>query len=630
MLTESNVLNIKASGKRKRNKSLSSRKNNVKKPKVKETWEELTADSFKLLKNKCDIIQRPILFTFNRTLKSNVLDEESVRSTNGYTIGREKMNKLCLNDDEVSGYHASIKYDVTNQTYYITDLNSSNGILINNEEIESNIPTKIDVGYQITIGKTNFIWISPPPIPTENNLILDNINKENNENVVYDVTYPMRKMISNADDSPLVPQQAQIKYLTRRAKSEIADRVGLRNILSPDSLHQSTVRHNEVNNEVITSSRSRRSKSYLSSTSKPLPPLSATSNVTSMLLRVGDDFDITDESPLVMLSDYPTNNASSKVHSEISNNISSSLSSSSLNKYTSSNFSTKIMPRKLMDHPEIAEEDENNHDRDEKDKEDETLPELNEESFLHEKVDVATMDDSSIEVEESISSENLMENDLLKKIFDASVAVIGVIKEISTNTINVLSDFNVNMGRFYIIFFIMVLFAVCTALLSNNLFESPLSSSSSFDTSFTINDEKQEINIDELKAAKDYIDMILDDLNEMVVNLEARSVKEKSGFLNYLTELNKVKLIQSENFQDISMLTKLLELKNNELLLKDSNQIKNSMSMDHGKINSDGLSTTNADLNEENYFSSISYNELQAMLSAHVVNALNKVLNLES
>jgi hypothetical protein len=49
------------------------------------------------------------------------------------TIGSSTGNEICIEDDYSSGKHASLRY--ANQKYTITDLDSSNGTLVNDKEI---------------------------------------------------------------------------------------------------------------------------------------------------------------------------------------------------------------------------------------------------------------------------------------------------------------------------------------------------------------------------------------------------------------------------------------------------------------------------------------------------------------
>lgn len=68
------------------------------------------------------------------------------------TIGRKEDNMLVLHDQYVSGNHA-VAF-VKNDNYYIKDLNSTNGTLLNNEKLEKSKELKVDD--EITIGEYVF------------------------------------------------------------------------------------------------------------------------------------------------------------------------------------------------------------------------------------------------------------------------------------------------------------------------------------------------------------------------------------------------------------------------------------------------------------------------------------------
>ncbi|AYF53629.1 FHA domain-containing protein [Clostridium novyi] len=68
------------------------------------------------------------------------------------TIGRKEDNMLVLHDQYVSGNHA-VAF-VKNDNYYIKDLNSTNGTLLNNKKLEKTMGLKVDD--EITIGEYVF------------------------------------------------------------------------------------------------------------------------------------------------------------------------------------------------------------------------------------------------------------------------------------------------------------------------------------------------------------------------------------------------------------------------------------------------------------------------------------------
>lgn len=64
-------------------------------------------------------------------------------------IGRSENNTIVLNDHKVSRHHAMLQFSDTG-LYYITDLGSSNGTLVNGMRIT--VPAILSPGDQITIG----------------------------------------------------------------------------------------------------------------------------------------------------------------------------------------------------------------------------------------------------------------------------------------------------------------------------------------------------------------------------------------------------------------------------------------------------------------------------------------------
>ncbi|WP_163193718.1 FHA domain-containing protein [Clostridium thermarum] len=68
------------------------------------------------------------------------------------TIGRKEDNMVILNDPYASGYHAKVY--VRNTDYYIEDLNSTNGTLLNEEKVEGKV--MLEPGDEIRIGTTLF------------------------------------------------------------------------------------------------------------------------------------------------------------------------------------------------------------------------------------------------------------------------------------------------------------------------------------------------------------------------------------------------------------------------------------------------------------------------------------------
>lgn len=81
------------------------------------------------------------------------LEEESVMLIRGdVTIGRMDDNSIVLSEPFVSAHHARVY--AKNNTLYIEDLNSTNGIYVNEEKVQEKI--KLSTGDEIKIGSAIF------------------------------------------------------------------------------------------------------------------------------------------------------------------------------------------------------------------------------------------------------------------------------------------------------------------------------------------------------------------------------------------------------------------------------------------------------------------------------------------
>ena len=70
------------------------------------------------------------------------------------TIGRNTNNDLQINDPTVSSQHFKIYYK--NHEYYIQDLNSANGIIMNGKKIKE---AKLTNNIAIQVGKVKILFI---------------------------------------------------------------------------------------------------------------------------------------------------------------------------------------------------------------------------------------------------------------------------------------------------------------------------------------------------------------------------------------------------------------------------------------------------------------------------------------
>ena len=71
------------------------------------------------------------------------------------TIGRDKKNNIILDDSMVSRNHALIQK--IKEAYFIKDLNSTNGTLVNNEKVPKEKYIKLYKNDVVKIGRTELI-----------------------------------------------------------------------------------------------------------------------------------------------------------------------------------------------------------------------------------------------------------------------------------------------------------------------------------------------------------------------------------------------------------------------------------------------------------------------------------------
>ena len=97
------------------------------------------------------------------TLGKSLGNSIHLHGSGPFSIGRHSRNDLRINDDEVSRWHAAITND--NGKWFITDLQSKNGVKVNGECI--NDPKEIKSNDQIRLGYTLIAqhpvknWIKP-------------------------------------------------------------------------------------------------------------------------------------------------------------------------------------------------------------------------------------------------------------------------------------------------------------------------------------------------------------------------------------------------------------------------------------------------------------------------------------
>ena len=53
------------------------------------------------------------------------------------TIGRSESCTIQIVDELVSGHHLKLRFDETEEAYYASDMQSTNGVLVNNKQISA-------------------------------------------------------------------------------------------------------------------------------------------------------------------------------------------------------------------------------------------------------------------------------------------------------------------------------------------------------------------------------------------------------------------------------------------------------------------------------------------------------------
>ncbi len=110
-----------------------------------------------------DDINETVLLCVNSKLTNKFLiytgidfSQEVEITSYPFTIGKHSDNQLIINNPAISRHHARIIFE--NDSYFIEDLNSSNGIKVNDEVIPSYTLTEITSGDNITFAHLTYIF----------------------------------------------------------------------------------------------------------------------------------------------------------------------------------------------------------------------------------------------------------------------------------------------------------------------------------------------------------------------------------------------------------------------------------------------------------------------------------------
>ncbi len=91
-------------------------------------------------------------FVVEAATDTNILEKTINLDTFPYLLGR--LHPRLGNENEVSRKHAEVAFDPQGRRYFITDLNSTNGVTVNGKSIQPNTPVEISPGTRVGLGNT--------------------------------------------------------------------------------------------------------------------------------------------------------------------------------------------------------------------------------------------------------------------------------------------------------------------------------------------------------------------------------------------------------------------------------------------------------------------------------------------
>ena len=108
--------------------------------------------------NQGHIEARPLVLNVINTLDPRMQGMSFPIDTMPFLLGRENCELTVRNDPKISRRHAKITVD--NGQYFILDLNSANGVFVEEQRIPSHLPTPIRVGTQIRLGESTVLTVA--------------------------------------------------------------------------------------------------------------------------------------------------------------------------------------------------------------------------------------------------------------------------------------------------------------------------------------------------------------------------------------------------------------------------------------------------------------------------------------
>ena len=89
-------------------------------------------------------LEKPITVEYAYLVEPSGLQQKYVMSKTAIRIGRGKDNDICLSNDSISTHHAEI-HRVRDGSFYIVDLGSTNGVLVNDKKITQQVLLSGDI-----------------------------------------------------------------------------------------------------------------------------------------------------------------------------------------------------------------------------------------------------------------------------------------------------------------------------------------------------------------------------------------------------------------------------------------------------------------------------------------------------
>jgi pSer/pThr/pTyr-binding forkhead associated (FHA) protein len=108
--------------------------------------------------------------------RGNVIGNRYMLKNGQTSMGRNADNDIVLDEVAVSRYHAVIRFDDTTGEVSVMDLGSTNGVTVNNTDIKSGVPYKLQHRDTVFIGRValnlqirpdNQPFLRPPTADTD-------------------------------------------------------------------------------------------------------------------------------------------------------------------------------------------------------------------------------------------------------------------------------------------------------------------------------------------------------------------------------------------------------------------------------------------------------------------------------